>query len=65
MDRALAELVRVFAPARPQELGAAREDLAGDRQRLERLRATARVAATSRFNAGAQGPALEWAWLGG
>jgi hypothetical protein len=55
----------LVTPAHPQELGAALEGLAGDPARLERLRAAGRAVATTRFNARAQEPALERAWLGG
>ena len=56
-----AELV---PPARPDDLGAALERLASDRDRLEHLRAAARRTAKTRFNAAAQEPALERAWTG-
>ena len=56
-----AELV---SPGRPDELGGALERLASERDRLGGLRAAARRAAESRFNAAAQEAALERAWLG-
>lgn len=51
-----------FEPGRPEQLAAALEELAGDRDRLAELRARARRRALEHYNAEVQSAALASAW---
>jgi glycogen(starch) synthase len=55
-----------FEPGRPEQLAAALEELAADRERLAELRARARQSALERYNAEVQSEGLVSAWgIGG